>query len=654
MKLLEEEEKEKREEEERKERRRAKEREKKLRRKERLKGKEKDKDKDSCEPIQLALSDVVDEESSLVVEEEEEKISVSRCDSVGDVDDSVPLPHSPASKDSSHDCNDGVSKDGNRYYTVQYSRRRSKGVPLETFLKWSERRRNSVADGNASLQNRAEINCSDDNDATFKPVYSANRLSRVNGTKENGRCGVKSGEKLNCSGNGRAGERYDYSCSCNHTTEYRPKVEPNVSGNKSESSLDILKQLYPGTRLNQTDQTRDGFGRPKSKLTPGNPSARDLQHPKKVWEPMESKKKYPHSNSESDVTQSFPPKVNDGSEPNSNLIKPSDGLCSGKTSVSSCKTDDDDNDSKDSASSAVHPEEKNPFSSKEERKKDGIPVPTASIISSSSDNCSSSCLSDEGDSNTASSNLGINDSSSTSDSEDSSLRSDGKESPVPVGQNGVPGEEKTTSPIGGDPPAIKSPLQNFVVPAMNGFSAVPVGSQQHQHQTILTPLHSQNLPPFPVFQAPYYHQSPVFPTNGLLPFSHPSPYLYGGPPLGSRFSMSYNPVQHLAHPPPPPLYTPGPLPFYQPVSKPSRDAAAEEGTERRSAAPIGGDAGFSLFHFGGPVAPSTGSQAPIPPKDEIVGDFPAGLDEDGCRKRANGVEEYNLFAASNGIRFSFF
>ncbi|XP_039068353.1 uncharacterized protein LOC120214539 [Hibiscus syriacus] len=73
------------------------------------------------------------------------------------------------------------------------------------------------------------------------------------------------------------------------------------------------------------------------------------------------------------------------------------------------------------------------------------------------------------------------------------------------------------------------------------------------------------------------------------------------------------------------------------------------------------DTSFSLFHFGGPVALSMGCKSnPVPLKDEIVEELSSQFKADhvenghGCNKKESTVEQYKLFAASNGIRFSFF
>ncbi|PPD96741.1 hypothetical protein GOBAR_DD06231 [Gossypium barbadense] len=227
-----------------------------------------------------------------------------------------------------------------------------------------------------------------------------------------------------------------------------------------------------------------------------------------------------------------------------------------------------------------------------------------------------------------------------------------------------------------------------------------------QHQGTFTSVHNQPIQ-FPVYQAPstmgYYHQNPVSwsatPANGLMPFP-PNPYFYTGP-LGydlngnSRLCMPYGTLQHFATP----LFNPGPVPVYQPVSKanglyaedqlqipkpvtrkedaftevnsemfaPGRlhtteQAANGEGRQNDvSTKPHTEDTSFSLFHFGGPVALSTACKSnPAPLKEEIAGEFSSQFsayhveNDHACNKKETTIEEYSLFAASNGIRFSFF
>ncbi|TYH31178.1 hypothetical protein ES288_A01G153100v1 [Gossypium darwinii] len=226
-----------------------------------------------------------------------------------------------------------------------------------------------------------------------------------------------------------------------------------------------------------------------------------------------------------------------------------------------------------------------------------------------------------------------------------------------------------------------------------------------QHQGTFTSVHNQPIQ-FPVYQAPstmgYYHQNPVSwsatPANGLMPFPS-NPYFYTGP-LGydvngnSRLCMPYGTLQHFATP----LFNPGPVPVYQPVSKanglyaedqlqipklvtrkeddftevnsemfaPGRlhtteqAANGEGGQNDVSTKPHTDDTSFSLFHFGGPVALSTACKSNPAPLKEIAGEFSSQFsayhveNDHACNKKETTIEEYSLFAASNGIRFSFF
>lgn len=775
MKLLEEEEKEKREEEERKERRRTKEKEKKLRRKERLKGKEKDKGKNSCERKQSPDVPDLPEKGSLLAVDEEPNNSISCSNSAGEAGDNVPSrPGSPDIQDeklsngcinsrahTSVDFHGGETNghgSGAGFDEIKYTRRRPKlrkDVQPDVAIKWPERRRYAVVPESGAV--RSEVRCFGDNIETQRVVNLSNRQSRVNGTKSNSRqCGLKFGEKFHCSSNGRMSDRFDFdSCSCNQNTEYRAKVEPHVSpikvgretksGSKSESTLDTSKQFYRGNKYNQVDYMRDSCGRPKTKFISLHSSGRDI-YSKKVWEPLESQKKYARSNSDSDVTLKSSTFKVEGAEPNSSLVKSSGSTCSGEFSLNSCDVEEDNN-MKESTDSAIgsdlgcqnerHLGEEEPFNSKEVHEETRVCVDRAALnyvnsssngtsdhivsISSSSDNCSS-CLSEEGDSNTASSNLGNHESSSTSDSEDSSQQSEEKETSDFVQNNVSECHNVTTGknqnanggePMGGWMSAgSQNGAGNTVIGTLptkvahafdNSFSAVNMASQ---HQSMLSPRHNQNIH-FPVFQAPsalgYYHQNPVSwpaaPNNGLLPFSHPNHYLYADP-LGygingsSRYCMQYGPLQHLATP----LYASGPVPFYQPIAKANvtnpeehtqiskphvqepPNVATDDGTDpvgRQStqapAPPIegvqsddsgklhSGDTSFSLFHFGGPVALSAGCKPnPVPAKEEIVGNFSSKSPTDpaegdpACGQKETTIEEYNLFAARNGISFSFF
>ncbi|KAM1197201.1 hypothetical protein ACFX2I_008824 [Malus domestica] len=625
-------------------------------------------------------------------------------------------------------------------FTVEqskFSRRRLKfrrEAQLEASLKWSDRRRYAAVSDSASVVSRSESRCNADNfETTSRGINGSNKQSRVNALKSNGRhSGPKFTEKF-LSPSNRMSDRYEFnSCSCNKNTEYRAKVEPHVSAARvgwedktaslSESALDTSKQFYHGDRYNQVGDVQVSCVRPKSKINSGDNPGRDLVHPKKIWDPL-----YTRSNSDSDVTlRSSAFKDED------KIMKSPGDICTGEDGADTGEIYEDKNlkeSRKSSTGMAVNCQSEfhagaqdscNPAKptyeeiglcpvssvlSSIDSASNGTSDPTVSSSTSNSDNCSS-CLS-EGDTNTTSSNHGHQESSSTSDSEDASQQSGGKETSLFIqngfrechdvgmenNQNEKRGESmESRTPIG---PSLSGAGSNvFGSPTKiaqifdSGLSAVNVGSQHHG---MLSSMHNQNVQ-FPVFQGPstmgYYQQSPVSwpaaPANGML--TYPNHYLYAGP-LGygingnSGFCMQY-PVQHV-----PPLFTPGPVPIYQPVinreeqnhiSTPCmQDSPNEANTESvdpsgaysRQALPTGERAqddnsgklhmindGFSLFHYGGPVANPPGY---MPSEEQTVVDSPLKcsdhVDNDqACYKKEATIEEYNLFAASNGIRFQFF
>ncbi|KAL9428337.1 hypothetical protein AB3S75_030348 [Citrus x aurantiifolia] len=743
-KLLEEEEKEKREEEERKERRRMKEREKKQRRKERLKGKERDKDKKCSSSDQSpVVPDVLKEESSASFDEEPSN-AISCRDSVSETGDvTVSRPGSPDIQDEQfssgcttsrmenycYDSPDGELtsvKDGNVTFQMEqskFSRRRlklRKEIQLDSPLKWSDRRRYAVVSENGSMVNRSESRYLSDNyDTPSRTINGSNRQLWINASKSSVRnCSGKFNEKIHCSNN-RMSDRNDFhSCSCSSQNEYRAKAEPHLSATrvgrepksvtKSESALDMFKQFYRGNKYNQTDYIRDASGRTKSKIITGNiPSSRD-SYAKKVWEPLESQKKYPRSNSDSDVTLRSTSFKGDMDHEDANTKKSrdlshsTDGIYQNGCHV----------EAKDAFYSTGAAYDDSGLCHARNSAFNGISDPIMGS-SSNSDNCSS-CLS-EGDSNTVSSNHGNLESSSTSDSEDASQQSEGRDTSACT-QNGFSefqevGMGKKLITDGGETLGRRAFVglpsdsmgSNFSgnLPektAQNPDKGIPTVSVGSQHQSIFPPLHSQNVQ-IPAFQPPsamgYYHQNPVSwpaaPANGLMPFTHPNQYLYTGP-LGyglngnSRLCMQYGALQHVATP----VLNPSPVPVYQSIAKANsmekqthdgkpgapqeafNDTNAERSAPARShltdalAKGEGGhqnNDGFSLFHFGGPVGLSTGCKVnPMPSKDEIVGNFSSQFSADhvendhACNKKETTIEEYNLFAASNGngIRFSFF
>lgn len=764
MKLLEEEEKEKREEQERKERKRTKEREKKLRRKERLKGK--DKDKISSESAEVcARSDVLEDLSPCVLEPNSNADGAVCHASVpesSDILDELFLNESIISEgqNSYDDSFDGKLTDGNdgnesfigdQSKVSRWRLKFPKEVQDHSF-KWSDRRRFMVVSENGAVVNKSEQRYyADSLENPSRSMNGSNRKLRTNSLKAYGRHVSKFNEKLHSSNNRVS---YDYrSCLCNQTNEYNKKAEPFVSSvrvnrdvkfvSKSESSFDMSKQSYRSNKYSYADHSHDS-GRLKNKAALLNNSpGKDFVYSKKVWEPMESQKKYPRSNSDSNVTlESSSFKF--GVEPDYDVVKSRHKFCSGEVSVPSGTVDQEESNSTESTSciesdevfqNGLSIESKDHKNIEEDACEEGTQGSVNSTIdttltssgtsnqvrtsSLNSDNCSS-CLS-EGDSNTICSNHGNLESSSTSDSEYASHQSEGKESSASI-QNGFSEhhEIRIDKVIGGDAMgsrnhsdlsqdnegcevegnAPKNVPQNFEA----GFSAVSLDSPC---QVTLPSIQNQNIH-FPVFQVPpsmsYYHQNSVsWPAaahaSGMMPFSYSNHCLYANP-LGyglnsnPRFCMQYGHLHHLSNP----VFNPSLVPIYHPASKASNGIYAEDRTQvAKSSAipessiansdvvtaghpyalssPPSGDwkqsdtssklqkdsSSFSLFHFGGPVALSTGGKLNLTPsKEDDVGDFSRNNEVEvvdnghAFNKKETAIEEYNLFAASNGMRFSFF
>ncbi|KAJ7971425.1 Protein shisa-5 [Quillaja saponaria] len=742
MKLLEEEEKEKREEEERKERRRTKEREKKLRRKERLKGKGKDKEKKSSESNDFpCFPEVSKEDNSEIVDEEQSNHTSSRDSNSESGDTHLMRPESPDTQDetlsnerstprmqnySQNGCEGEIInlKDGTGTFTAEqskFSRRRlnsRKELQLDMSLKWSDRRRFTIVSESGFVVSKSETRQHGDSFVnSSRGMNGSNRQLRTNSTKSR----PKFNEKFHCSNN-RMSDRYDFhSCSCNQNNEFRVKVEGHPSVNridreakvvsKSEFVLDTSKQFHRGNKYNQIDYMHESSGRLKSRVISNNANRESL-HSMKVWEPMESQKKFLRSSSDSDVTLRSAGSKIEGVVSDNNLIKCQNDHNDGSVKGSSRTDESYQNGRQMEAECPCDPTEVSCNES-------GIfPIrisdPTLSSITSNSDNCSS-CLS-EGDSNTTSSNHGNMESSSTADSEDASQQFEARESSG-CNQNGfseccevgvekiqnaneVEALESRTS-LGSSSNEVGSNVSgNHAMRSHNFDNGLSRASVPSQHQGMLPPAPDQSIQ-YPIFQAPstmgYYQHNPVSwtagPANGLMPFPHPNHYLYAGP-IGyglndnSHFCMQYGGLQHL----PTPLYNPATVPVYHPVAKPKSlnseglnqiskpasqghlngaiaETVVSAGTNPKTQVSNGEDnlsvksdmntSSFSLFHFGGPVALSTGCKPnPVPPKGGSVGDKNSEdhveNDQACIKKETTTMEEYNLFAASNSLRFSFF
>ncbi|XP_076939918.1 uncharacterized protein LOC143608887 [Bidens hawaiensis] len=281
----------------------------------------------------------------------------------------------------------------------------------------------------------------------------------------------------------------------------------------------------------------------------------------------------------------------------------------------------------------------------------GRPTDLCTSSNSNSDSCSS-----------FSSNTQNPESSSTSDSEDASQHSELAKETVCSENQDTKEEETPTKVSSCELPFKPAPFHE------NNTKKDVTGNKNN---IIPPPLQAQGIH-FPMFQPPsmgYYHQGPVpwvtgLAANGLMPL-HPSPYLFpssfGYGLNGNSPFLQYG-VGNL-QPLGPPLVNHGPPPMYQPVPQVNginmkvqdhANAPALQKVEKNeiSDKTRKDDNGFSLFHFGGPVALANGSvevDGSLPSK--VVGDAIEG--GNACAKDAVEVEEYNLFAASNGVRFSF-
>lgn len=702
MKLLEEEEKEKREEEERKERRRTKEREKKLRRKERLREKENREKKGAKSNLDPVVTDVLEEAPTPPVDEEANNAS-SRESLSERGEDTPSSPLSPDIQDDqlsteytysnvenpSENILDGEfinMRDWNTslpYDHFKYSRRKlkfSQDSERDLNSKWSDRRKDSALSENGGVVSKYESRYHADG---FEPTRSFNGFNkhlRTNVARSNVRNGSKLSEKFQC-GNSRIGDKYaSHYCNCDHHHEFRSRPDSHMVRvardpkyiNKLESPSDTSKPYYRGKKYAQVQCARETNGRPKSKIITANPV-----NTKKVWEPLDSQKKYIRSNSDSDVTLRSTTKV-EASE--SDQLPECCSTSSDEVRSISIQTNPEDNDTTDLT---VKPGDY----SKEAVAEDG------QICCHSNSNKCPSCLS-EGDSNMYSNPQNL-ESTSTSDSEESSQHSEGREtshclSNGTAASHGVVEDQCTTGvdvksqgPASAGTKALDSCLKETASPYYeSGRANLSVGPQP---QCVLPQVHNQIN--YPIFQAPptmsYYHQNPVsWPAAnaGLISYPHANHYLfantYGYGFNGNARLMQCGAIQHVV----PPLMNRGHVPVFQPVSqfntKESPKVAHttqkvashdQQPTEAATVVDPGKpdkmemeNNGFSLFHFGGPVAYSTGFKADeVTLKECTPGDAspnsPANSpDGDRSCNEKDSVEEYNLFATTNGIQFSIF
>uniref|UniRef100_A0A803LFQ1 Uncharacterized protein n=1 Tax=Chenopodium quinoa TaxID=63459 RepID=A0A803LFQ1_CHEQI len=575
----------------------------------------------------------------------------------------------------------------------------------ESSGKWSDRRRSL---DNGAVVHESESRYYDDPSENFtKGANYFTRQSRASPLKFTAKSNSQRlRHKVQCS-NVRMTDRSDlHSCGCNQPNDYREKVEPHMSGTrfnresrsitKTEIASDVAKPVHRINKFSQTDYARDNCGRTRSKISSySSVPGRDSPHTKKVWEPVEPQKRCPRSNSDSDVTLRS---------------------CDFKTEENESTSRVERSAQKGSQTEALyHPkdaaEEENDSCLMTSNNLNRVSDFSASS-SSSSDNFSS-CQS-EGDSNTPSSNHQNVESSSITDSEDSSEQSEGRDISVCVdGLSEIhdAGKDKNqkieqeaihltqsssfSSECVGNHYPWNSPTKTSTQDVENGKLVNGLAPVQ---QGLLPSIHNPSIS-FPVFQAPstvgYYHQNSVpwsaASANGMMAYPQPNHYLMTSP-IGyglngdSHFCMPYSQVQHVASP----FMNSHQIPVYQPVHTANilnqqektnapevhgvRDTSGESRRENVVIRQHPGDApskggsrnltqsnarnsGFSLFQFGGPTAALPTYRNSVQLSDEQkAGDLSSCHveGEHGRSKKESTIEEYNLFAARNGIQFSIF
>ncbi|KAK9128513.1 hypothetical protein Syun_017310 [Stephania yunnanensis] len=672
-KLLEEEEKEKREEEERKERKRAKEREKKLRRKERLKGKEREREKSCPESNQCLIdSKTAIEESSPSVNEESNN-NVSSEDSVSDMGDNTTqtcpfsviqdyrsLSDDPTlrvinvkngNSEHSVDIDDGEvsTRDASESFITEQSKssrrklRLRKEVQLDSSSIRCDKRRSFTSIANVDMvdefESRSHSGCMS---SSSKYINGMNGQLRNNLVRFNMRnSGPKISEKFHFS-NSKVRDRCDdyNSCSCNMHNGYRTKDGMHVStiragqiikSNKSDAASDMSRPFYRNNKYNHGGYPPDICETSKSRPISSNiTSARDF-HIKKVWEPTEeSRKRYPRSNSDSDVTLKTSCFKTDECEKArcngdvgvgqhaGNIPK-----SSGEHYINSSKESDIENcqNWKDGSSKlSKHPSPgsgnrcQNQFdldapaanysNNDDEKEAESCAAVSSYLITgasnrntsstSSSDNCSS-CLS-EGDSSTASSSSQNVESWSTSDSEDTSQQSEQTDNTT-LAENGfhkslfnreddkhtTKGGEYVSNRTASEFPVSSSPVGASVSGGTLLFSRGSniengriTGNMNYSLNHMAPPVPNQGMH-LPVITAPsampYYHQSAASAHGLMPPLPQPSHYVFGTP-LGYRlpvnrpphYCMRYGAVQPI----PTSMLNMGQVPTtYQPVNRSS-------------------------------------------------------------------------------------
>uniref|UniRef100_A0A1D1YM07 Stress response protein nst1 n=1 Tax=Anthurium amnicola TaxID=1678845 RepID=A0A1D1YM07_9ARAE len=730
FKLLEEEEKERREEEERKERKRAKEKEKKLRRKERLKVKEKERERKNTEfkLLPTVLPSMSPNESSTSTVDEP-LTAVDSEDSFGDTGDvifsmlcSVETVDESSTAYANSEVN--VRDDHDSFVPEQSksSRRKLRSKKAEVASKWCDKRQYASGNGclhedSAKLLNGYKMGSSRFSNGEHRQ-FTANALKAT--TRE---CGSKYSEKFHCS-NSRVRDKYDFhSCGCNHHGDYNTKeghVSTIRSGRENKTgngTFDTVVPLHRSGKYGPSCFMLDNFVMSKGNLGISVHSRRGKLHQiKQVWEPTDPRKKCSRSNPDPHGTSGPLARPELSEEAGCNVVEtrceeaPTSSIlqeldrCSFEASINSAKTEAIDayecqkgNESRDGGYSALGLETKSHCYPKDGADEDDLgPIASAYSMndardplmsSSSSDNCSS-CLS-EGDSSTSSSSTHNAESSSISDSEDAMVQLEGREilACVEDASKGCHEDGKPEANGVYSSPTVHADghtAANF--PRDKPLEAVfPLGNELHgfnmaPQQRPMLPIHNKHLhvPMFPLTPMGYHNQSPVpwtsVPGNQMVSFPQ-AHHLMISRPLGyglptnpsSDFCMEYNALQplptplNLGHFPPYKIsneanvihpnqlnedhksskiggaqgtYIPKTIGYRRPLERPvlNRDvppklqSAGGNDSFGSTAKSRDDTPSFSLFHFGGPMAMASGHDLnPAFLEEESSGSVPLNL-----------------------------
>lgn len=487
---------------------------------------------------------------------------------------------------------------------------------------------------------------------------------------------------------------------------------------KSESALDVSKHFHRGGKYCQTDYPRQIGGRLKSKgiTSNNNPGNKDTVHFRKVWEPLEHQKRCSRSNSTSDITligSGF--KVEEDS---SQSTKSSCEFCSSEDGGDSIEISDKNLNMRNPTNEMGEGCQNEPETGAMDHIKAASTMVSSSSNSencspSLSEVDSNTPSSNHG--NPESSSTSDSEDASQQCERREALGCNGVSNSQKVDIEaheamGIMEASVIKQPCLGSPTCAKRNNPD-VYPSIKPFQPTSDPNSTslctgHDNQSMSKEIQQDQNLYWQMFQNPtnigcYAHQNLVswapFPASGFYPYANS--YLYPSP-LGCgldanrSFYVPYEAMQRLT----PPVINGGPAPFpnpaYQPVTpvngispeenpQPPKQSVGREVSDAvisrekivsaRASRPSehhrqhGGlkadvstrscqeNSGFSLFHFGGPIALSSISKSSeggtIPDISSVVSpDTAQGIHDE----KETAIEEYNLFAASSAMRFSIF